>query len=433
MTLPPSLKPKQKMQPQEGQNFPSSLKKKSTPSFDSDEDLDREIERNQAQFTSRMLERIIGLPGDIASILPGSDEGSPGNPFFGGKGERPSTSAELRQKSENLSQGFTKPKNNTEEATGDFMGDVASFMIGGVGKNALTTTARAIGIPLAGQLVKEGILGDSSEGVKGMAKVGTMLLLDLWGARKGIGGGGAYKFGLNKLESAEKSIPKGAIADVSVFNKKLESLQKSLKSGITGQHTAEAERVIKEIKNHTKGGKMSADKFPQIRKDINTLIDNMKGFQLGGPSASTRRVSVKNLNDVKSALIQAGNRWGRGNSPQFFKEWREGNEALAVYHKSNQISSFVKKHTEIKSPFLKALLGIEAHYNPIAAIGLGLAKGALNKGTQMATSIPYRFFQSKVLRNLYSSVLKEAAKGNAKSVVALSSKLEEQMKKEGLE
>lgn len=434
MTLPPSLRLKEKPQGMQTQqnNLPPSLKPKSkipeqTPNFDSDEDLDREIDRNQAMLFSRMLERTLGTPGDVALLLPDKVR-------EGGLLKHLPTSAELREKSEKWSQGYTSPKTEFEEKAGETLGDVASFMTGGPGKNIFTTATRMIGIPLAGQFAKEGIekLG-GSEGQKDVARLGTMLLLDLWGARRGVGQGGAYKFGINSLEKAEKAIPKGAMADASVFSKKLNSLKSNLQAGITGPHTNEGIRVIDQILGKISNGKIEASLFPRLRKDINKLIDDMQGFSLSGPSRSVRKATVAHLNDAKSALIQAGNRWGRRNSPEFFKSWREGNEALSVYHKSNQISSLIKKHTDIKSPFLKSLLGIHAYHNPVAAAAVGAAKFGIRKGVQATTALPYRFMKSKTLRNLYTSVIKEASKGNGKAVAALSAKLEHQMKKEGLE
>ena len=423
MTFPSSLRLKQKPIEKEPTSFqmPSSLKLKKkeieeTPDLETDENLERDIERNQAQFFSRMLERTIGLPGDIASLLPGSED------------KRPPTSSELRGISEKLSLGYTTPKSEFEEKTGEFMGDVASFMTGGgIGKNALTTSVRAIGIPLAGQLAKEGFGGSDT------ARIGTMVMLDLLNARSGIGKGGAYRFGINSLEKAGDSIPIGSIADVSVFRNKLIKLKANLERGITGAHTNEGIRVIDQILGKITDNKMEASLFPRLRKDINTLIKEMKGFQIGGPSTTAKQATISQLNDVKGALIQAGNRWGRKNSPEFFKSWKEGNEALSAFYKSKQIGNILAKKLKVTNPFLKGLFGVGFYHNPVlATLGFATKKG-LELGTKFPTEMAYRFFASKTLRNLYTQTLKEAAKGNGPAVAALSSKLEKQMKREKLE
>jgi hypothetical protein len=444
MTLPSSLRKKAPMNPQENMQapafssqempemsqMPKSLRKKEKKEtiptefpFEGENDLEREIERGQAITTSRILERVLGLPGDIAAVLPGAE----------GR-KRPPTSGELKDISENLSRGYTKPKTSFEEKGGEFAGDVATMAIQPLGVSKLGTIGRAIGVPLAGLFAKEGtekITGSKKAGE--YAKLGTMLLTDLWGLRKGVGQGGAKEFGFKNLEKARESVKGGPLADVKSLDHGLIKLDANLKKGVTGPHTSEALRVIDEIKGHIKDGKMDASKFYGIRKDINTLIENMQGFQFGGPSKAIRRESVKNLNKVKDEVIKAGTDWGKKYNPEFYKSWTEGNEALSVYYKSRQIANNIGKAAKIKSLPLRIVLGQEAISSPGTAAALGLTKKAVT-GTAKAT-VPgvYRFFQSPVLRNLYSSVLKEAAKGNIQNTSKLIHKMEQQANKEGLE
>ena len=408
--MPSSFKPINK-EPKKQEEFP----------FEGENDLDREIERNTAMLTSRAIERVAGIPGDIASLFPGSE------------GKRLPTSSELREKSEKLSLGYTKPKTDAEEKGGEFIGDVASLIAGPLGVSKLGTIGRAIGIPLAGQIAREGtekLSGSKKAGE--YAKMGTMLLTDLWGLRKGIGQGGAKEFGFKSLDNAEKAIPKGAIAKVPALEAGLVNLEHSLKSGVTGPHSDEALRVIKEIKGHIVKGEMEASKFPTIRKDINKIIENSQGFKIGGPSKAIRRSSVKNLDKVKKEIIKAGEDWGKKNSPEFYKGWKEGNEALSVFYKSKQIGDVISKFTKINSLPVRIMLGMEAAHHPLIAIastGAVKTAGAAIKGN---IALAYRFMESPVLRKLYSSVLKEAAKGNAQQASILAQKLDKQAHKEGL-
>ncbi len=425
----------QQAQTQQQPNFPKSFNPKSQAKpeefpFEGENDLEREIERNQAMVTSRMHERLFGTPGDIYHAIPETIRKiNPLNKLH----EKLPTSEKLRSLSEKASLGYTKPKNASEEKAGEFTGDVASFAFGTPAKSILRTSAQLIGIPLAGALAKEGVekLG-GKESTQGFAKLGTMLFLSLWGIRNGVGGGGAKKFGETRLTDAEKAIPKGAVADVHVFENKLNALEKNISKGFTGPHTHEAERIIKEAKGLINHGTMEANLFPRLRKDINKLIENMSGFQIGGPSKKIRKAAVENLNDVKKALIQAGNRWGRGNSPEFFKAWREGNEALSIFHKSNELARFISKNTKVKNPTLKLMLGMHGAQHPAVAGGLAVAKKGAEIATRFPTAMVYRFFKSKVLKDLYTNVIKEAAKGNASSVAAGVKKIEKEMEKENI-
>lgn len=431
LVFPKSLRPKEQKQQQ--MELPKTLRakepqKQENSSFESDEDLDREIERNQAQITSRMLERLFGTFGNAYQMTPDPlKKINPMNFLY----KRLPTEAKLREFSEKASGGYTKPKTSFEEKVGETAADVASFAVGGGGKTLLGTSARVLGIPIAGQLAKEGIeLAGGSEKTQMYGKLGTMLLMDLWGLRKGVGGGGARNFGEKSLKEAEAAIPKDALADVKVWEKSLDSLEKQFRSGITGAHTSEPLRAIKEIKGHIKNGQIEAWRFPQIRRDINKLIENMKGFSFQGPPQAIKRASVDNLNKVKSSLIQAGNRWGRSQSPEFFQKWREGNEALAVFHRSNDIARFVSKATKVKNPVLKVLMGVHGYHHPVSTIAMQAGKKGAELATRFPTAMVYRFMNSKVLRDLYTNVLKEASKGNSGAVTSGVSKLEKEMEKE---
>jgi len=432
-SLPRSLRPKEQTQIKE--SFPKTLRPKEKKSeekisFESDEDLDREIERNQAQITSRMLERLFGSIGNAYEMTP--DILKKINPASLIAKHLP-TEKKLREFSEKASGGYTKPQNPLEEKVGETAADIASYALGGGGKTLLGSSARILGIPIAGQLAKEGVeLAGGSEKSKEYGKLGTMLLLDLWGLKKGPGGGGAKKFGEKSLQEAEASIPKNAVAEVNVFQNQLNKLKDKLKGGITGQHTNEALRAIDEIEGHIHKGYMEASKFPQIRRDINKLIENMSGFSLEGPPKSIKRTAVDNLNQVKSLVIQAGNRWGRGQSPEFFKKWREGNEALSVFHRSNDIARFVAKSTQIKNPVLKVMMGVHGYQNPVSTIALQGAKKGAEIATRFPTAMVYRFMKSKVLRNLYIKVMRDAIAGNSEAVSSGVSKLEKEMKKENI-
>jgi hypothetical protein len=159
----------------------------------------------------------------------------------------------------------------------------------------------------------------------------------------------------------------------------------------------------------------------------------MKGFSFSGPPRAVKKASVANLNKVKSAVIQAGNRWGRQNAPEFFKNWREGNEALAVYSQSREIARFIGKHSKIRNPILKVMLGVHQYHHPIMGTALNLGKFAAQKGVEVATPMIFRFAKSKVLRDLYKTVIKEASKGNASATASAITKLEKHMDKEEIQ
>lgn len=437
-SFPSSFKPKMQhpeQQPQQQSNFPSSFvpkqQKEGKPSFESDENLDREIERNQAVLTSRMLERLFGTPGNIYQSLP--EAWKKINPLDALHSKLP-TEEKLRGLSEKYSGGYTKPKNSLEEKSGEVAGDIASFSIGSGGKTLLGHAARTIGIPLAGAFAKEGIAKvGGGKNAQEYGKLGTMLLLDLWGLKHGVMEGGAKKFGQNRLNDAKKAIPEGARAHVPGLEKELNALESSLKEGFTGPHTSDALRAIDELRGKITNGTMDASLFPKLRESVNLLIENMKGFSLGGPPARIKQLAVENLNKVKKTIIEEGSKWGKQHAPEFAKNWAEGNEALAVAAKSKELANYISKHAKIKNPILKHIFGLHAYHNPVGAAALTGVKKTLEVGTHFPIALAYRFFKSKVLRDLYQQVLKEAIKSNASGVASGMEKLEKEIKKEKIE
>ena len=187
--------------------------------FEGENDLDREIERNQARNISRMTERTLGLPGDVVSMIQG---------LTGKKTEEfpLPTSQKIKETSERLTRGYTKPQTPFEEKTDEYMEDVASMMLPGGGGYSIT---RNIGIPLVGNLAKEGIKykgGDEKESA--CTKMGSMVLLDLLFNR---GKGGVRGHIGKKFQAAEAAIPQGAVANARALESALSNLETSLHRG----------------------------------------------------------------------------------------------------------------------------------------------------------------------------------------------------------
>lgn len=437
MTLPSSLRLKNS--PNSQGNLPSSLKpkKKVAPSFDetrpmeTDEDLQRDIERNQAQFTSRMLERTLGAAGSLAEMIP--EELGLFLPGVTSLKALPSES-DIRKQTSKLGNGYLEPKNKLEERVGEFSGDVASYMTGGAGKTALGTAARTIGIPLAGQIAKEA--GEKiGLGEKGQdhLRLGSMVILDLMGLRHGVMEGGAKKYGLNRLNEARQAASNSLPTEVPILEKELLRHEGKLSKGLSGPAKQPTLDAIKDIKSQIIDGKIDPSLFTTLREDINKAIGNLGGFTLKGASKSTHREAIIHLNELKNSIIRAGNRWGRKNSPEFLKNWRAGNEALSADYKSKEISKFIGKHTKVTNPILRTALGLSTMHHPVAAGAAMAGKALAKKGITFPSEIMYKFFKSKVLNQLYGKVLTEASKGNGPALASSVKKLEMQMKKEGIE
>lgn len=408
--------------------------------FENENDLEREIERSSARTLSRMGETIAGFPGDVANFIQG---------FTGGKEKIPlPTSAQLQAKSEQLTRGYTKPQTKFEESTDEFVKDVANismpggriFKAAGRFKGILSNTARIIGLPLVGQLAKEGVkeLG-GSEGRATAAKVGSMVIIDLLLNR---GKGGAKGYATRMLDEAEKSIPQGTKVNVGALEAALNNLESSLQKGGGSPSKVKAFEQINEVRKRITNGELDPTEFPALRRAVNDTLDQLGGFNIEMPIPVKKR-TIANLNDVKKEIIKAGEDYGRTQNPKFLQLWSEGNEALTAIAKSNRIANLIEKYFggKFKSIAAKTLFGLSG---PGALGGLHFIKPSAVAGTAGLAAIPAaayqglklieRFRNSPALQRYYTNVLKNAAAGNSKVMVQnlslLDKKLAEEEKKE---
>lgn len=410
---------------------PKSFTQRVAQELTESEQLEKGIERNIARGTSRILERGLGTPGDIQDFVSSIS------------GTKPTialpTSKKLKETSEKLSQGYTKAETPFEEKSDEYLQDVASYMLpGGKVKSAGHALARTIGLPLAGALVKEGVskIG-GSEGKQTAAKLGTMLSLDLLTQNPG----GITKYIGDFFKRAKNSIPKAATADARNLLGTLNNLGHDISLGGSAAHKTPALTKIEELKKlitQDRSGKhvISAEELPEFRKTINKILDDLNAFSLT-TSKEVRSSSIPLLNKVKSAVIDAGNEYGKKN-PQFLENWQKGNEAASVYYKSQFIKNFIQKTLgkQFTGSVAKSLFGLGGAGGAIASkiVGPAAIGGLAASGPIQAGKLLYRVIQSPTLRTYYSNVIKEASKGNASQVIsnfkALEKKLEEEDKKE---
>ncbi len=384
-------------------NFLSRAKKISFPeeAYVSDEQVQRDIERSQAQSLSRMGEGFLGAPGDIASFF---------SELFGKEQNILPTSKYLREKSEKLTQGYTKPKNEFEEGAGEFLSDIGSMAFPGAGHYSF---ARNIGVPVVGNLVKQGIkYNDADETSQAYGKVGTMIALDLLSRRTG----GARKYASELYQKADELLPKGVSVQASGLEKSLNTLEKSLGAGGSRATTKKALEKVSEIRNEIKNGKINIKNLAAYRPSINEAIEELGGFQLELPK-KLKPAAIRNLNQVKNEIVKTLSEYGEKFNPEFLKNHKAANEAYAAYSKSNVIGNFIRDKVGF-SPRGKV---VEALFSLSPAAGVvGLAKlspmgatGAIaGAGAYQGFKMLHRVMNSPVLRRYYLKSLKEAAAGN---------------------
>lgn len=401
-------------------DFLSRAKLVSAPEeqYMSDEEFENEILRNQAQQASRTIESIAGLPGDLINFVGG---------LFGYEPDLPGSS-KLREVSESVSGGYTKPKNEFEEKVGELTQDISLFALPGA---KYYSVARNLGIPLVANLAKEGIkYAGGEEGKQAAGKIGTMVLLDVLGHRSSLGNAKQYASSL--FQKADELIPKGLSINSSNLEKSLETLERSFKLGGERPATGDALKKISEIRNEIKNGKIDLKSLVAYRPAINEWIDKYKGFDIQASPAIRKKI-INNLNQVKGEVIKAAEEYGSKYNPEYLKASQSANEAYSAYAQSNKIKNFIEKHAGSKliSTGAKSILGIGLTGGAGVLGGtLGLAAGGLGSS---GVGLSYKLFKtilrskSPTLRNHYFNILEGAAKGNVSQVIKNAQALDKEL------
>lgn len=391
------------------------IQKLETPQ-ENDIELEREIERNQARLTSRALETIAGAPGDIYSF---------GKFLFGFEPDTLlPTSESLKNKSEKLTQGYTKARNKSEELADELIQDVASFALPGSQQYSLM---RNIGIPLVGNLLKQGVNYFGGEDSSSVAKLGTMFVLDLMSQRKGLGGS-TKKYAGSLFEKAKTQIPKEASTDATQLKSSLDELKTHFKKGGSRTSTKKPLKKINEIEKKIENGKIDIHELYEFRPSINELIDDLGGFDIK-LHPKTKQKTINNLNDVKDKIIQTLTQYGEKQNPQFLKPYQAANEAYSVYENSNKVSKFIQKHlgVTLKHGGLKTLLGLGGAGLSHIAGPISATAGGLIAAGYPIFKIGYRIWKSPVLKEYYQNILTGALKGNALQVSRNAKKLDQKL------
>jgi|SRR5882672_4215542 len=387
----------------------SKEKKSFESQYQTSEETEKDIERAQAQFTSRGLEAVAGLPGDLVNFVGGLFGFEPGAPG----------SQELRQFSEDLSQGYTSPQNDLEEKVGETLQDMTLFALPGAKHYSF---ARNIGIPIVANLAKEGVKYLSpGEKKESAAKVGSMVVLDLLSHRRNLGT--AKEFASSLFQKADEAIPKGLSIKASNLKSSIGNLEKSLEKGGSRPDTAEALQKIKEIREEiTDKGFIDLKNLVAYRPSINSWIDKFKGFDVQVPDKIRRKI-IHNLQDVKREVIKAAEEYGEKYNPEYLNLSRSANEAYAAIEGSNKIANFIQKtaSSKIKSKFLQSLLGLTA----AGSLGGASSLGGLTLGgtAGIGSALAYKAFKtilrskSPTLRKHYFDILEGASKGNTPQVL----------------
>jgi hypothetical protein len=398
----------------------SSSQKENFSPYDDEDYLEREIERNIAQFTSRQIEGIFGLPGDFVSLVgrltgldqkkvPLSEEESieqglePGQGF---KMERkePSlpTSSSLRKKSEELSSGYTKSRNEFEEKVGNVVQNVTARHIP-IGRTNIFSRFMT---PLAGEGVelgakKLGLNEDNATKLNYATQVG-LDLMQLSNPSKVT----------SDLYNQARQQAQGLSLNASPISNRISQLKDKWIKEVRSTDNPGV-RVLEDIEKAASNGRYTAEQLMDARRRVNTVRQDLGHFSVGGGARSSGK---KALNEVDEILNDALEHLGKS-KPDFIKSYRDAAQAHRAIQQSNTISDYLSKnYTDGFLSKSAPLLFATASHIPSSLQGMTKTAIGAAKTATMAYPIYksgqtlWRVFNSPKLASHYANVIGSASK-----------------------
>lgn len=416
--------------------------------------------RNINRTGSRMVETVLGLPGDVekfAKNVPssfgmlgtalekfiGRDKwnsltggGPQGSQMFPGQ-------QDLQKISETLTKGGTSPQGKGEELSDEVVKTFTSLMVPGGGTNTVVGNAtrlapinaqmlkmgRNLGAAIAAESAREGIkLYGGSPGAQEFGKMSTLMMLGMTLPRlTRETNPEAYLEAL--YQGRDARIPQGTMVTPTGLAHGLQNfINNRLRfGGPTAEKThvlGEAQAFLDRINNRA----IPMDELLQMYRDINRNRSNVMMAPIDKTGVRTARGYYGEMASLFNNSIEG---YLGSISPEALQFHRQANSGWASLSQSQRASEFLMD--KINNVPLKTgvatLFGGGILYNPSAAatsLGLaGLGAGGI-KGVEMA----YRFMTNPTLRHYYNDVIMHAMRENGPQAVRALKKLDDFYAKE---
>lgn len=390
--------------------------------------------RKGANFGLGALEQIIGSPGQFNNlIMDGIVKASEG--IYGGeleglrnyskKFKATSKTPEYWQELESkLTNGTFDPKNDSEKMFREMGADTGALIVPIPGMRGMNAV-QAIGTALVGQGVKQVVKQFTNNDIApDAAKVGAFFAIDL--LTRNFSGNNAMRY-IDELYQGERSlVPQGARTSAAHLERETNAVLNDLRqSNVRTPSSSTVERAAEQILSDIQHGEADVNAMLLQKRRLNELR--------GDPSLHRNEQGTINRlsNAVETNLEHYGGSLQA--DPHFLATHKAANEAYATMQQSRFISNAVRKYIPKSASHLLLTLFGEAVTGHAAAIGPTLTGVAAITSSVKTGELLYRVMASPTLRNYYLGVLREASLNNVGALSNELSKLNQAMKKEGLE
>lgn len=391
------------------------------------------LARNAAAVGSRIAEQVLGAAGNIEKVGRDIIASAPKSSGILGwalselvgqerwermvKGPNKDnqalpTSQQLKDVSQEVTGGYTKPKTKGEERFQGYVEDVASTLITRRPTSLRNMAVNNLGIPLASNYVKNTVqdLGFGEDKAT-IAKLGTWTALSL------LGNVNAPQYASDLMNQGRNGMPTNVNIDVSRLQQRLQAVANSPNLLHADPRSALARREIAAIQQDLANGQVSTRSMMTTYDGINAAKRDASLFTL---NRGDRRFAARAVDQVRDAVREEIMQSGAAH-PQALQNWQSGVQAWAVIHQSNAMTNWIS--SVAKGPYAKAITGPAAAVFGVGAYGaathplIGLPGAAGATALHKATQTAYRVWNDPNLSNYYWRAVSAAQAENAPAFI----------------
>jgi len=430
------------------ENYESPSTFQGNPNPTSDESTISYLGRNLATNISRIAEQQAGKPGnlekfstDTLASLPqvggllgwgiaaliGKDnwEKMIRGPKFGGEDKQffP-TSEELKDLSQTLTQGYTKPRTKGEERFQEGIEDISAITSPTRLPSPRNFLVRNISIPAAANVGKNVVdFMGFGEDKANLAKYGiwtTLSLLDLVNAPR---------YASELMNRGRNGIPSNTPINVQSLEQELNQLESLPEMVASDPRTASARQQINSIREMLRNGRNDVRSLMTAYDGVNAVKRSKDLYELSRGDKRFARRALDRINNLLRTEISNSAQ----NYPEALQNWNDGLGAWASIHESNRIQNWISnlatgKYARVLTGPAAALFGGTIYggmQNPAYALsGVGAAQAAYQTG-----KVAYRVMNNPTLADYYFRAISSAINENAPSFIKNYNKINKKLEK----
>lgn len=443
--VPGELEDQKKPEPEQPQwgNFQTPMTYQGEPDPNADEGLFSTFVRGATRIASRGAEQLAGVYGNTEQFLKDTLTNMPKTGgilgwavselvgpenwkrIVQGNGQMLPTSKDFKKASQELTQGYTKPKTKGETELDEYAEDVFGTMpfSGGLAQTNFQRAANHLLIPAAANVSKK-IVKDLGfgEDKANLAKVATWLPLLLANNVNGP----AYASQLTN--QGRQGYPQNLVtANTLRYENSLTRAERRMLHNDPGSELARQQ--IAGIRQDVANGQTSIQDLMTRYDAINRAKRSRGLFDL---NRVDRNAAIRNINDVLGVVRNEIQTIG-GANPRALQDWQNGIRAWGVIHQSRALTNWVESIA--KGPYAKlaaapaaalfGLGGVGAYHHPVVGItGTALAAAGYKTG-----QIMHRVIFDPRLRDYYFRAIGGAMEENLPVFINNYNKLNKELEK----